>query len=855
MPFSEGEREVTDFLRGPIYCLFLGWCFMGVAMVADTFVSAIEAITSVRKKVRLKDDRVITKKVWNDTVANLSLMALGSSAPEIFLSFIELFKNGMYIGDLGPSTIAGSASFNLLIIVAVCIIAIPVGEKRKIKELNAFYVTAGASLFAYLWLVYILIIWTPDEIDLIEALITLGMLPVLIGVSYLMDVGDLRVLWVVRLFKGSIYDDPAEAPKDAVYFVDGDSLSVNRPEADEEISITIARQDFRTAVTCSFRTESFSAVPGYDYVHVEGTVEFAKGVDDTTIPITLLANANAHGLCREVLLIIEDPGYVAGGDQEVQFDPNRDGGSDCAILTLSIGGNSKERCCSCLGRCFNTDKFRLGLDDWKDQCMSVLLVNGSWEDQAEASKFDWLFHVITVPWNVLFCAVPPTAFFNGWGCFHVSLFFIAIITSVISDLAELFGCVLQIPDVVTAITFVALGTSMPDLFASLAAAKMDPTADAAIVNVTGSNCVNVFLGLGGPWSMAAFYWSMQERVEGMEWETRFPEMALRHPDKCVFVVNSRNLGFSVMTFSSAFCFAITILVLRRKLFGCELGGPEFPKWVSFCCFICMWAGWIVIVSWRTIRYDLMDWNEQMTVVGIIGMLELSICLGSLAAITLYWRTHRQEEAVDDEPLYTSKELSDDEAEAVPFEIRSSFTAARTLSSKTWMSADSNSESSRQSQRDSGMQTNTSERPQFVMQKARTRALEDTSNSGGSKDNLMKILSAANANKSEGSSRGNSEIIDDLKAGSKLQDLNGLRHKAAQPDIVTIIEAGEELENLDFPTEHQFPLVASSMSLQMVSHGDYIPTPVIDPSDSIDPGSVSCAHCCSPRENSFQPEPR
>ena len=47
---------------------------------------------------------------------------------------------------------------------------------------------------------------------------------------------------------------------------------------------------------------------------------------------------------------------------------------------------------------------------------------------------------------------------------------------------------------------------MPDLFASRVAAQEDPTADASIVNVTGSNSVNVFLGLGLPWTLASIYW-------------------------------------------------------------------------------------------------------------------------------------------------------------------------------------------------------------------------------------------------------------------------------------------------------------------------------------------------------------
>lgn len=63
--------------------------------------------------------------MWNPTVANLTLMALGSSAPEIFLSIIETVSNlGSIPGELGASTIVGSASFNFLVISGVSILAV-----------------------------------------------------------------------------------------------------------------------------------------------------------------------------------------------------------------------------------------------------------------------------------------------------------------------------------------------------------------------------------------------------------------------------------------------------------------------------------------------------------------------------------------------------------------------------------------------------------------------------------------------------------------------------------------------------------------------------------------------------------
>lgn len=59
---------------------------------------------------------MVKVKVWNPTIANLTLMALGSSAPEILLSIIETVTTleNDTPGVLGPATIVGSAAFNLL---------------------------------------------------------------------------------------------------------------------------------------------------------------------------------------------------------------------------------------------------------------------------------------------------------------------------------------------------------------------------------------------------------------------------------------------------------------------------------------------------------------------------------------------------------------------------------------------------------------------------------------------------------------------------------------------------------------------------------------------------------------------
>ena len=56
----------------------------------------------------------------------------GSSAPEILLAIIGIVGNNFQAEALGPSTIVGSAAFNLLAISAVCIAGIPDGETRRL---------------------------------------------------------------------------------------------------------------------------------------------------------------------------------------------------------------------------------------------------------------------------------------------------------------------------------------------------------------------------------------------------------------------------------------------------------------------------------------------------------------------------------------------------------------------------------------------------------------------------------------------------------------------------------------------------------------------------------------------------
>lgn len=790
---GDGEQEWPNGLRVILYLMGLGWLFMGVAIVADVFMASIEKITSkkTRKLVDPMKNKYVTVTVWNATVANLTLMALGSSAPEILLNVIDIFASGFMTGALGPFTIVGSAAFNLLCITAVCVVAIPGGETRIIKEFEVYVITAVFSVFAYLWLLVILMGTSENLVDVWEGVLTFLFFPVLVELAFLADKGyfsknggtgagkqrvvtadmtkeeladveatvrklhgahltDEQVLKIIEIEysppasraaqrvaatraltggkrvkvtdqskanqtsakvmpQDDVEDDKApklpivmfEGPSYAVlegagkievpvvrrgelmervtvgyatregsatagsdfqhreghlvfepgverqvitipiiddtayeddedFFVDlkeeantswkmgpvktatitiidddlpgelhfkDDSFNVEEGMEDKQVDIIVHRSKGSSGkIGCKYATENDSAIAGVDYESASGTLEFENGVLTAKITLTIKA-VGRYDRVEDLRLIISD---VTGG---AKVNPEHDGGDKGVnILTIMINPNGDiknkiDRMNSSLQASW--DKAKVGHANWRDQFISAVKVNGAdGDDDEEAegsspSVLDYVMHVITCPWKLLFACCPPVDYCGGWLCFVCSLSMIGAVTAVIGDMAGLLGCTMGISDKITAITFVALGTSLPDTFASKSAAAQDPYADAAICNVTGSNSVNVFLGLGLPWMLGAIYWvgfgandEYKEKYYGKSWAPS--------GGNAVLVVEAGDLGTSVSIFCACAVCCIFVLYLRRVFLGGELGGPPRLKWGTAIFFVSLWFLYIAL---------------------------------------------------------------------------------------------------------------------------------------------------------------------------------------------------------------------------------------------------------------------
>lgn len=59
--------------------------------------------------------------------------------------------------------------------------------------------------------------------------------------------------------------------------------------------------------------------------------------------------------------------------------------------------------------------------------------------------------------------------------------------------------------IVTAITIVALGMSLPDILGACMVTRGESHADEAMIHIAGSIAVKVLMGVGLPWFVAAVY--------------------------------------------------------------------------------------------------------------------------------------------------------------------------------------------------------------------------------------------------------------------------------------------------------------------------------------------------------------
>jgi len=273
------------------------------------------------------------------------------------------------------------------------------------------------------------------------------------------------------------------------------------------VVVEIVRKDGNDGViSCEYELEEATeapekqrAIPGEDFEVKSGTVTFKHQETSQRIEIKLFPAKKepTDGIHFYVRLFRPTP-------QAVKVNSKNNGRCRVEFVSDEIALNKSKAEIQLLESVQRQEEPTVA-DQLKEACMLYPTKNEDGEIE-DVTAMEALLHLVSIGWKVLFAFIPPKHILGGWPCFLVSLAFIGVITAILLEVAELFGCVIGLKPEVTAFTFVAIGTSLPDTFVSRMSAREDKYADAAIGNITGSNSVIVFLGLGLPWVIGSVYY-------------------------------------------------------------------------------------------------------------------------------------------------------------------------------------------------------------------------------------------------------------------------------------------------------------------------------------------------------------
>ncbi|KAL3312986.1 hypothetical protein Ciccas_008415, partial [Cichlidogyrus casuarinus] len=223
---------------------------------------------------------------------------------------------------------------------------------------------------------------------------------------------------------------------------------------------------------------------------------------------------------------------------------------------------------------------------WAQQFRMAVTIQPDVDEDGKPQKLsnlDYTMHFISFIWKIIFAVIPPRSYFGAYPTFVVSILMIGVLTAIVEQLATLLGCSASLHTAVTGITLVAVGTSLPDTFASRIAAMQDDYADNSIGNITGSNSVNVFLGLGLPWLISSAY----AYAKGKQ-----------------YCISFNNVFESTILFICCAIVCLSVILMRRFLGGGELGGPMKYKLFSSIIIVILWIFFLVIMSLRS--YGIID---------------------------------------------------------------------------------------------------------------------------------------------------------------------------------------------------------------------------------------------------------
>lgn len=452
-PYSDSPHKIyiLAHILGVIYM------FAGLAVICDDyFVSALEEMC----------DR------WeiDEDVAGATFMAAGGSAPELFTSIMGVF---VAESDVGFGTIVGSAVFNVLFVIALCALF-----AKEVLELTWWPLFRDCTYYI-ISLIVLAAFVKNQEVEGYEAVILFMMY---IGYVTIMKFNvrlRTRVESYLNARKGLV--QPDDIPQ-------GEIVSAKEPHLAVMLSPKaqyMVLRDIRGAALRTILTKRLSLV-GRD---LESMHMAAIQANSGKAKIKAAAKFIMHQrsvITPDIMAAAEEKGGATGGA------PGGAAGSGA-----SMPGPPMAPAPAAKG---------------PPEPPATAAAGGGDDDDDDGGPFDWpgskreqAVFLFTLPIVAVLYVSIPNCKYDKWKdyfvvTFGLSLVWIAIFSYLMVWWCTVAGEVFGIPPVVMGLTFLAAGTSIPDLLSSVIVAR-NGYGDMAVSSSIGSNIFDILVGLPVPWML------------------------------------------------------------------------------------------------------------------------------------------------------------------------------------------------------------------------------------------------------------------------------------------------------------------------------------------------------------------
>ncbi|VIO98710.1 Uncharacterized protein BM_BM6350 [Brugia malayi] len=416
--------------RGALFLHFFGliYMFIAISVVSDEFfVPSLNVITG---KLSIRND-----------VAGATFMAAGGSAPEFFASLFGVFITQ---NNVGIGTIVGSATFNILCVLAFCTFF-------SLETLKITWWPMLRDIFFYMLALFLLVLFFLDEEIQWHEAISLFIIYIIYGIA--MSYNE----QLEKNFKIILY----EITQHLCSSILNDTSMQGRITPP---SITTVKQ------MKSVSTQNKSPI-----CHsAEGSNEFTK---TTTAKLHDMIQRNCQNNISNVMPEIELPGSITKLMNEM----------DCEIARRNPTGSKKvvvhEKCAVLKEKVSESE----------------VPINISWPSSTKAQLSYLFLAPIMLP---LYYTLPDSKNSSSKKYFVItfmgSILWIGFFSYLMIWWAKVIGETVGMPDEIMGLTVLAAGTSVPDLISSVIVARKG-LGDMAVSSSIGSNLFDICVGLPIPW--------------------------------------------------------------------------------------------------------------------------------------------------------------------------------------------------------------------------------------------------------------------------------------------------------------------------------------------------------------------